>query len=624
MVSVSVVIPVYNVEKYLSECLDSVINQSLKDIEIICVNDGSTDNSLFILEEYSKKDERIKIISHENRGTGFTRKVGLDNSNGDYVFFLDSDDFLELDALELLLDNALSNDSDLVLFKIIRYNHLKNSKNYSLPVFDLDYLSNDFNNFTFDYKSIKEYVLNYSFAPYLKLYKKEFMDSYDDFFFEGGIRYEDVPLHVQVLLRAKMSFCPKFLLNYRISNETSVMNTSYDDSVFDIFKVIDIVEDFLLNNGFYDEFRFEFNKFKATQIMQYILPSASDDFLLKAKEELKKIDPAFIPMSFGVEGSNIIFSDLLNVNSCEELRLLMDKRNLLKQNELLNNKNKSLSSQCNLLENEVSTFKDYKSKYDALKEDMVHLEEFYENSKEDIINLSNRNKELSYENETLSNNLNNLNNQLSSVEYIKNDLFKYKQKNESLSNKISNLEKYISDLKVFNQDLSLEKQKLLDNNDLLINKQNSMYSDLDDLKSEIKDLNIQNKEFAFEREQLEKDFNILKSDYKNLLDNNSSLKSDYDELLNYKNNLSLENSNLVNEIKSLKDSEVLIVDNYKKELNSMSNEINSLSNKVKRLSRANRKLNKRIKGLNKFKKDVLNSKSWKLTKPLRYLMKLFK
>ena len=85
---ISVIIPVYNVEKYLAECLDSVANQTLKDIEIICVNDGSTDNSLLILKEYASKDSRIKIIDKENEGLGYTRKAGLKITTGECKLFI--------------------------------------------------------------------------------------------------------------------------------------------------------------------------------------------------------------------------------------------------------------------------------------------------------------------------------------------------------------------------------------------------------------------------------------------------------------------------------------------------------------------------------------------------------
>lgn len=100
MTKVSVIIPVYNVEKYLRECLDSVINQTLKDIEIICINDGSTDSSLIILNEYVQKDSRIKIINKENAGQSSARNAGLKLMTGELCYFLDSDDYIDKNLLE--------------------------------------------------------------------------------------------------------------------------------------------------------------------------------------------------------------------------------------------------------------------------------------------------------------------------------------------------------------------------------------------------------------------------------------------------------------------------------------------------------------------------------------------
>ena len=90
MPKVSIIIPIYNTEKYLVECLDSVVNQTLKDIEIICIDDGSTDNSLAILKEYASKDDRIIVINKPNEGIGLTRNRGLCTATGEYVGFLDS------------------------------------------------------------------------------------------------------------------------------------------------------------------------------------------------------------------------------------------------------------------------------------------------------------------------------------------------------------------------------------------------------------------------------------------------------------------------------------------------------------------------------------------------------
>ena len=118
---VSVIIPVYNVEQYLRQCLDSVVNQTLKDIEIICVNDSSTDNSLAILNEYAERDSRIKVITQPNGGAGAARNNGLSASTGKYLSFLDSDDFFEPDMLELAYEKAEEDKADFVVFQSDQY-----------------------------------------------------------------------------------------------------------------------------------------------------------------------------------------------------------------------------------------------------------------------------------------------------------------------------------------------------------------------------------------------------------------------------------------------------------------------------------------------------------------------
>ena len=95
----SIIIPVYNVEKYLVECLESIVNQSFKDFEVICVNDGSTDNSLEILQKYAENDERFKVLNQENQGQGIARNNALNIANGEYILFVDPDDFIELNML---------------------------------------------------------------------------------------------------------------------------------------------------------------------------------------------------------------------------------------------------------------------------------------------------------------------------------------------------------------------------------------------------------------------------------------------------------------------------------------------------------------------------------------------
>lgn len=120
MVDVSIIVPVYNTEEYLQKCLDSLTNQTLKNIEIICVNDGSTDNSLKILQDNAIKDDRIKIINQENKKQGAARNAGMQVATGEYIGFVDSDDYVDLHYFERLYRVARNYNSDIALLKLRR------------------------------------------------------------------------------------------------------------------------------------------------------------------------------------------------------------------------------------------------------------------------------------------------------------------------------------------------------------------------------------------------------------------------------------------------------------------------------------------------------------------------
>lgn len=118
---VSIIVPIYNVEQYLKECLDTLVNQTLQDIEIICVNDGSPDNSVDIVRKYMQADSRIKLIEQENRGLSGARNAGLKVAKGEYVYFMDSDDWLEHDAMEMCYQVAIRDNVDVVLFDALSF-----------------------------------------------------------------------------------------------------------------------------------------------------------------------------------------------------------------------------------------------------------------------------------------------------------------------------------------------------------------------------------------------------------------------------------------------------------------------------------------------------------------------
>jgi glycosyltransferase involved in cell wall biosynthesis len=151
---ISLIIPIYNVEAYLQECLDSCISQTFKDIEIICINDCSSDNSLNILQEFANNDKRIKIINHEvNKGLGAARNTGIEASTGQYCWFIDSDDYILLNSCEILHDVANQFKTDIIRFNRIDYDYNNITKErkiliqtpYTWPINEI-FTKKDYNN----------------------------------------------------------------------------------------------------------------------------------------------------------------------------------------------------------------------------------------------------------------------------------------------------------------------------------------------------------------------------------------------------------------------------------------------------------------------------------------------
>ena len=185
MPKVSVIIPVYNTQDYLKKCLYSVCNQTLKDIEIICINDCSTDNSHEILKEYSKNDSRIKIIDFkENKGAAIARNTGIDEAKGEYIGFVDSDDFIDLDFYEKLYQKAKECSSDLVIGNI-------------KTILNGEEISNNA-----DFKIFCKERLLYGLFP-LGLYKLNLLLRYNIQFIDGYIIGEDRLLPIMACYYAK-------------------------------------------------------------------------------------------------------------------------------------------------------------------------------------------------------------------------------------------------------------------------------------------------------------------------------------------------------------------------------------------------------------------------------------
>ena len=208
MPKVSVIIPVYNVEKYLRECMDSVVNQTLKDIEIICVDDGSTDNSRNILKEYSLKDSRIKIIEQNiNLGQSSARNKGIDAAKSQYIMFLDSDDWIDARTLELTYNKIIELKCDILCFG--HYNVLDNKKqlNWMNSLLEIN-----------KEKILYDVQIPMAFldSSTMKIYNKSFINKYDITFPEGIKTSEDGIFNLYcVHYGSKFGFLNETLYYYR-------------------------------------------------------------------------------------------------------------------------------------------------------------------------------------------------------------------------------------------------------------------------------------------------------------------------------------------------------------------------------------------------------------------------
>ncbi len=226
MNKVSIIVPIYNEENNLRKCIESLINQTYKNLEIILINDGSTDNSKEIIDSY--KDKRIVAIHKKNTGIGDTRNTGIDKSTGDYIMFVDSDDYIELNCVEILLKNLNENKSDLVI------------SNYYLDTPSKTY---EMNLKIFNSINIKEdcdLLCKINLSPWIKLYKKDLLINNSNRF-PINLKYEDVPFVVEAVIRAgKISFVPNYLYHYVIKKSGETITR--DERIFDIITICAIVE----------------------------------------------------------------------------------------------------------------------------------------------------------------------------------------------------------------------------------------------------------------------------------------------------------------------------------------------------------------------------------------------
>ncbi len=234
--AISAIMPIYNAERYLARAINSLLQQTITNIEFLLIDDGSTDNSLAIAEEYALQDERIRVISQENQGVSIARNTGLANAIGEYIAFLDADDLLEPNMYEVLYQTAKSSEADVVICDYqIQKPDLKLVKNWSYPFPSKSPL---------DRKSIEKHILAYMIksdglgAPWNKLYKRLMLVENEILFPSGIPLGEDYLYNMEVFTYAeRVSYLPQALYHYILYPASAVKK--YREDRFQIFKQID-------------------------------------------------------------------------------------------------------------------------------------------------------------------------------------------------------------------------------------------------------------------------------------------------------------------------------------------------------------------------------------------------
>lgn len=252
---ISVIIPVYNIQQHLRECLDSVLGQSYPHLQVICVDDGSTDESPAILAEYAQKDPRVQVIRQQNAGPGAARNTGLEAATGEYVIFLDSDDWFEPDFLEQMVDTAQREGADVAICRAVEFDTNSGRELPSEWMMKKQYLPGKL---AFAPQEMADHLFQFTYGmPWDKFYRRELLTS-------SSIRYpalknsEDLAFVYPTLLAAtRIAVVDEVLIHHRINRMASVSNSrcGQPEAPYEAFQ---IVKEYLEQHQLMDTYRRSF------------------------------------------------------------------------------------------------------------------------------------------------------------------------------------------------------------------------------------------------------------------------------------------------------------------------------------------------------------------------------
>ncbi|MBP3820719.1 glycosyltransferase family 2 protein [bacterium] len=287
MTAISIIIPAYNVEEFIKQSLDSILNQTFKDFEVLCVEDCSTDNTFEILKEYEKKDNRIKVIKHEtNKGVATARNTALDIAKGEYIVCVDPDDWIENDALECIYNAFQSNiNADSVWYNAINFNEIEKTKFMLINENDLNLKSDGY------YKVTADNICQFNDYIWNKAYKTSIINELNIRYPDGMI-FEDAEFCVKYFTqRPDFYYISKPLYNHRFRKGSIVTEgVKGYGHLEDLFNVYMNIFNFIKEKGFFHEYREALLIMLAVRVYMIKLPNQREVVVNKMQEILQKID----------------------------------------------------------------------------------------------------------------------------------------------------------------------------------------------------------------------------------------------------------------------------------------------------------------------------------------------
>ena len=282
MVKVSIILTAFNEERYIKKAIESILNQTFKDLELIVVNDGSTDNTLDIIKGFD--DERIVLINQENMGPGASRNRALELAKGDYIMYLDGDDWYCEEAVEIAYEEIESRDTDFTFYQMINYDD-KTGEIYENDWFNLNIFDESFEDTVFNIKDFKGSIFDLSVGVCQKIYNASFLRKIDARFPEG-IFFEDMPFFYYVLLKSERISIIKKHLYYRRKHDASITHV-VDGKFLDTVPAGQELIRIFIENGWYDLYKFDLLAYKING-PRFALRDIEENYKIPLYELIKK------------------------------------------------------------------------------------------------------------------------------------------------------------------------------------------------------------------------------------------------------------------------------------------------------------------------------------------------